>query len=359
MHGYRRWMLIIDIVKKLIATEQTTSQRANHYLNPSDHIWVDESMSCCWYGHVVGLWINMSLPQEYVAIFREFKSRLQINLVVERCQPSCWWWQWYSKQRWLVAGNKGLGQSGICFASIRAAKLLFGNGQRFIRVLKTATKGFPKILISSVKQALYRHDKFIALISKHVNDITISQQGRVAKIYCSTCNAIEKHNRYSWHDDLRVEKISKHHTIGQWGGRIRQFFRLWLWILGLCCLNACRNRTDHVQLNQKEFYSELTEARGAHWQLLQPDRRFVGAKVLLHPQVCCHFKQRRAEWSGWLKLKVTVQECLFISLLWTSGSRRTAGIRRYQGRCKIFRRGPHGHAPPILIMAATVDTIGE
>jgi hypothetical protein len=49
------------------------------------------------------------------------------------------------------------------FASVGAAKELFRNGLRFIGVVKTATRGFPKTFLTAVK--LYQCGDFFALAS--------------------------------------------------------------------------------------------------------------------------------------------------------------------------------------------------
>ncbi len=54
------------------------------------------------------------------------------------------------------------------FASVGAAKELFRNGLKFIGVVKTATKGFPKTFLSSVE--LQSRGDYVALISEPVND---------------------------------------------------------------------------------------------------------------------------------------------------------------------------------------------
>jgi hypothetical protein len=142
------------------------------------------------------------------------------------------------------------------FASVGAAKELYRNGLRFIGVVKTATKGYPKIYLTNVE--LHQRGDFLALASdpssneeprmaafvwmdrerryviatagslaegtpysrcrwRQVNQqpnappekVTLSiQQPHIAETYYSTCAAFDRHNRYC-QDDLRIEKKIK------------------------------------------------------------------------------------------------------------------------------------------------------
>ena len=133
---------------------------------------------------------------------------------------------------------------------------MYRNGLRFIGVVKTATKGFPKIYLTNVE--LHPRGDFLALASdpssneeprmaafvwmdrerryviatagslaegtpysrcrwRQVNQqpnappekVTLSiQQPHIAETYYSTCAAFDRHNRYC-QDDLRIEKKIK------------------------------------------------------------------------------------------------------------------------------------------------------
>jgi hypothetical protein len=133
------------------------------------------------------------------------------------------------------------------YASVGAAKELYRNGLRFIGVVKTATKGFPKTYLTNVE--LHQRGDFLALALdprmaafvwmdrerryfiatagslaegtpysrcrwRQVNQqpnappekVTLSiQQPQTAETYYSTCAAIDRNNRYC-QDDLRIEK---------------------------------------------------------------------------------------------------------------------------------------------------------
>ena len=55
------------------------------------------------------------------------------------------------------------------FASVGAAKELYRNGLRFIGVVKTATRGFPKIFLTTVE--LNQRGDFFALTSDSVDEL--------------------------------------------------------------------------------------------------------------------------------------------------------------------------------------------
>ncbi len=164
-----RWELVDNFVKNV------NDYRSN-YFNPSDLICVDESMSR-WYGQG-GHWINHGLPQ-YVATNRKpengckiqnaacGRSGVMIRLkLVKRADLMG------ADDADEVAGNENnllhgtkvlkqvvspwFGSSRIVcaesyFASVGAAQELFRNGLRFIGVVKTATRGFPKTFLTSVE----------------------------------------------------------------------------------------------------------------------------------------------------------------------------------------------------------------
>jgi hypothetical protein len=138
------------------------------------------------------------------------------------------------------------------FASVGASKELFRNGLRFIGPVKTATRGYPKLFLTSVE--LPNRGDFVALRSnatenspelgalvwmdrerryfisttgsfewgtpyqqcrwRQVNQepnaapqqvmFTITQP-KIAEMYYATCGAIDRHNRLC-QDDLRIEK---------------------------------------------------------------------------------------------------------------------------------------------------------
>ena len=162
-------MLIDDFVKHF------NTYRAD-YFNPSDLICVDESMSR-WYGQG-GHWINHGLPQ-YVAIDRKPENGCEIQNsacgrsgVMLRLKLVKGVDLLGEEEDMVDEGNEGSLLHGtsvlkqvvspwfgsnriVCadsyFASVGAAEELFRNGLRFIGVVKTATKGFPKTYLGSVE----------------------------------------------------------------------------------------------------------------------------------------------------------------------------------------------------------------
>ncbi|KAI2493142.1 Transposase IS4 [Fragilaria crotonensis] len=143
-----RWKLVDDFVANF------NDHRAN-FFSPSDTICVDESMSR-WYGQG-GHWINQGLPQ-YVAIDRKPENGCEIQNAA--CGRSG-----VMLRLKLVKGIDLVGEDDnnddepnessllhdSYFASVGAAKELYRNGLRFIGVVKTATKGFPKTYLTSVE----------------------------------------------------------------------------------------------------------------------------------------------------------------------------------------------------------------
>jgi hypothetical protein len=175
-----RWMLIDDFVKNF-------NKHCESYFNPSDTICVDESMSR-WYGQG-GHWINHGLPQ-YIAIDRKPENGCEIqnaacgrsgvmlrlklvkgadlvgddnenhdrneNNLLHGTQVLKYLVSpWFGSHRIVCADSY--------FASVGAAKELFANGLRFIGVVKTATRGFPKTYLSAVELA--NRGDFLALKS--------------------------------------------------------------------------------------------------------------------------------------------------------------------------------------------------
>jgi hypothetical protein len=170
--------LVDDFVKNF------NDHRAN-YFNPSDPICVDESMSR-WYGQG-GHWINHGLPQ-YVAIDRKPENgceiqnaacgrsgvMLRLKLVKGVDLPGAEEEEFGANETSLLHGTNVLKQVVspwfgsnriVCadsyFASVRVTEELFRNGLRFIGVVKTATRGFPKAFLSSVELA--NRGDFLAL----------------------------------------------------------------------------------------------------------------------------------------------------------------------------------------------------
>ena len=318
-----RWKLVDDFVTNF------NKHQAN-YFNPSDCICVDESMSR-WYRQG-GRWINHGLPQ-YIAIDRKPENgceiqnaacgrsgvMLQLKLVkgvdlvdenddgaptetsllhgtsvlLKVVSP------WFGSHRVVCADSY--------FASVGAAKELFKNGLRFIGVVKTATKGFPKKYLSGIE--LQDRGDFVALTAmpadegdlelasfvwmdrerryfiatagsfEHGTPYTrvrwrqlidkpnappekvnlVIEQPKIAEIYYSTCSAIDKHNRLR-QDDLRIEK--KIETIN-WSTRVNLSIFAMIVVDSWLVYNAFANRGKGEELNQavnqKEFYSVLAE----------------------------------------------------------------------------------------------------
>ncbi|KAI2514170.1 Transposase IS4 [Fragilaria crotonensis] len=312
-----RWKLVDDFVTNF------NDHRADHF-SPSDRICVDESMSR-WYGQG-GHWINHGLPQ-YIVIDRKPENGCEIqnaacgesgvmlrlklvkgvdlvndeddgvptetsllhgtNVLLNVVSP------WFGSHRIVCADSY--------FASVGAANELYKHGLRFIGVVKTATKGFPKSYLSGVE--LERRGDFRALTTampanvgdpqlasfvwmdrerryfiatagslqagtpytrcrwRQVSDepnappqkvnLVVSQP-QIVEIYYSTCSAIDKHNRLR-QDDLRIEK--KVETVN-WSTRVNLSIFAMIVVDSWLVYNAF---TQGRALNQKEFYSVLAE----------------------------------------------------------------------------------------------------
>ncbi|KAI2490544.1 Transposase IS4 [Fragilaria crotonensis] len=315
-----RWRLVDDFVKNF------NDYRAN-YFNPSDLICVDESMSR-WYGKG-GHWINHGLPQ-YIAIDRKPENGCKIqnaacgrsgvmirlklvkgadlmgaddddevagnessllhgtNVLKQVVSP------WFGSNRIVCADSY--------FASVGAAEELFRNGLRFIGVVKTATRGFPKTFLSSVE--LESRGDFLALkrlasdnkpslgafvwmdrerryfistagtleagtpyvrlrwrqLDQAPNaapeQVTFSiQQPKIAEIYYSTCAAIDKHNRLR-QDDLRIEKKIE---TKDWSMRVNLSIFSMIVVDTWLVYSTFKSTPAGVGYNQKEFYAALAE----------------------------------------------------------------------------------------------------
>jgi Transposase IS4 len=268
---YSRWKLVDDFVKNF------NEHRANNF-TPSSNICVDESM-LRWYGQG-GHWINQGLPQ-YIAIDRKPENGCEIQNAA--CGQSG-----VMLQLRLVKGGDLVGDDDdddnadntdlllhgtlvlkklvlpwagtnrlVCadsyFASVGAAKELFNIGLRFIGVVKTATRFFPKQFLSGVELAA-RGD-FLALksVPNQIGDPVLGsfvwmdrerryfiasagsfeagtsytrfrwrqidpkpnappekvvltiEQPKIAELYYTTCAAIDRHNRCR-QDTLGIEK---------------------------------------------------------------------------------------------------------------------------------------------------------
>ena len=288
-------------------------------------ICVDESMSR-WYGQG-GHWINHGLPQ-YVAIDRKPENgceiqnaacgmsgvMLRLKLVKGADLPGSEEEQFGNNDDSLLHGTNVLkhvvspwfgSNRVVCadsyFASVGAAKELFRNGLRFIGVVKTATRGYPKSFLTSVE--LQNRGDFVALRSNATENspelgamvwmdrerryfistagsfewgtpyqrcrwrqvdpapnaapqqvmFTIPQP-KIAEMYYTTCGAIDRHNRLR-QDDLRIEKKIE---TKDWSRRVNLSIFSMIVVDTWLVFNAMRN-TPTVQLNQKEFYSVLSE----------------------------------------------------------------------------------------------------
>ncbi|KAI2491610.1 Transposase IS4 [Fragilaria crotonensis] len=352
-----RWMLIDDFVANF------NDHRAN-YFNPSDRICVDESMSR-WYGQG-GHWINLGLPQ-YVAIDRKPENGCEIqnsacgrsgvmlrlklvkgvDLVGDNDDDA-------PNEDGLLHGTKVLKEVVspwfetnriVCadsyFASVGAAKELFRNGLKFIGVVKTATKGFPKAFLSSVE--LQCRGDFVALVSEPANSddptmaslvnkernadpekVTLTiQQPEVAEIYYSTCAAIDKHNRYR-QDDLRVEKKIETHN---WAMRVNLSIFAMVVVDTWLVFNAFKNQRD-VLLNQKEFYSVLAEELidNCFDQSSGARKRSSPSRQAFQAEACARVVESESPRAGVLVHLTPVKR------LKNSKGEKTSF--RYQGRCK-------------------------
>lgn len=323
-----RWMLVDDFV------DNFNDHRAN-FFSPSETICVDESMSR-WYGQG-GHWINHGLPQ-YVAIDRKPENGCEIqnaacgrsgvmlrlklvkgvDLVGEDtpvrddCNNDQSASLLHGTQVLKAVVSPWFGTNRIVcadsyFASVGAAKELYRNGLRFIGVVKTATKGFPKTYLTSVE--LHQRGDFLALLSEAVDPLSpamsafvwmdrerryfiatagslaegtpytrcrwrqVSQdpnapperitmtikQPQIAELYYSTCGAIDRHNRFR-QDDLRMEKKIE---TKDWSVRVNlSIFAMIIvdsWLVYNAFKNAPLEEEDQRKCLQKEFYSMLAE----------------------------------------------------------------------------------------------------
>ena len=317
-----RWKLVDDFVAAF------NEHRAN-FFNPSDHICVDESMSR-WYGQG-GHWINHGLPQ-YVAIDRKPENGCEIQNAA--CGRSG-----VMLRLKLVKGVDLVGEDNnndpqeasllhgthvlkhvvlpwfgtnriVCadsyFASVGAAKELYRNGLRFIGVVKTATRGFPKSYLTNVE--LHERGDFHAVASNRTNVLdpdmaafvwmdrerryfistagTLSEgtpytrcrwrqvnrvpnappekvimtikQPQIAEVYYSTCGMIDRHNRYR-QDDLRIEKKVE---TKDWSMRVNLSIFSMIVVDTWLVYNAFKNVpeiTRQKEISQKDFYTLLAE----------------------------------------------------------------------------------------------------
>ena len=107
--------------------------------------------------------------------------------VGQRYWPRCWGRQWWTKQwvkflAWYICA-KNCCLTLVClvqialfacvdsylFTSVGAAKELYRNGLRFIGVVKTATRGFPKAFLASVE--LNQRGDFFAFASDSADEL--------------------------------------------------------------------------------------------------------------------------------------------------------------------------------------------
>jgi hypothetical protein len=79
-------------------------------------------------------------------------------------------------------------------------------------------------------------------------------QPKIAEMYYTTCGAIDRHNRLC-QDDLHIEKKIK---TKDWSRRVNLSIFSMIVVDTWLVFNAMRN-TPTVELNQKEFYSVLSE----------------------------------------------------------------------------------------------------
>ena len=261
------WKLVDDFVANF------NNHRAN-YFNPSDTICVDESMSH-WYGQG-GHWINHGLPQ-YVAIVRKPENGCEIQ---QNCTSACGRSGVMLCLK-LVKGIDLIGEEDndessllhgtqmlqtvvspwfglnriVCansyFASVGAAKERYQNDLRFIGIVKTATRGFPKAFLASVQlnhcgdsfalasdsadkldpamaafMSMDRERRYFIATAGALSEgmpytrcqweqmgqdrnapperVTMTiKQPQIFEIYYNSCDAIDRHNRFH-QDNLRI-----------------------------------------------------------------------------------------------------------------------------------------------------------
>ena len=305
-----RWRLVDDFVRNF------NDHRAETFI-PSEKICVDESISR-WYG-LGGYWINLGLPQ-YVAIDRKPENGCEIQnsacgdsgvmlrlklvktaeaedhnvqedessiphgakILRELVQP------WVNTERIVCADSY--------FASVKAARLMLQLGFRFIGVVKTATKQFPMVYLSTVEFAARGDTKAVIANDEHGDYLAfvwmdrerryfiatagsmeaggpyqrtrwrqVNQeenappelvemeipQPKAAEIYYDTASSIDQHNRCR-QDDLSIER-----KLGtkDWSKRVN------LSILGMCVVDSWfvyRGCTGS-QESQSDFYTALAE----------------------------------------------------------------------------------------------------
>ena len=306
-----RWMLVDDFVTNF-------NEHRQNFFYPSEMICVDESMSR-WYGQG-GHWINHGLPQ-YVALDRKPENgceiqnaacgvsgvMLRLKLVKGANLPGVEDEDFADNSNSLLHGTRVLkhlvspwfgSHRIVCadsyFASVGAANELFRNGLRFIGVVKTATRGFPKQILTSVE--LQSRGDFFALKAnatartpalgamvwmdrerryfistagsfeagtpyertrwRQVDQtpnaapeqvVFTIPQPKIAEIYYSTCGSIDRHNRLR-QDDLCIEKKVE---TKDWSRRVNLSIFSMIVVDTWLVFNALRN-TPQLELNQKE-----------------------------------------------------------------------------------------------------------
>ena len=262
--------------------------------------------------------------------------------------------------------HRGLVLTELC-EQIPTLLQLYKNGLRFIGVMKTATKGFPKSYLSGVE--LERRGDFCALTAMPANEgdpelasfvwmgrerqyfiatagslqaglpytrcrwrqvsdepnappqkvNLIVSQPKIAEIYYSTCSAIDKHNRLR-QDDLRIEK--KVETVN-WSTRVNLSIFAMVVVDSWLVYNAF---TQGRVLNQKEFYSVIAE------ELIDNDynnrgRPSAATRRSFQQEACI-----KAVESGSPKLGVLAHLTPIKSFKNNIKGQQTTF--RYQGRCK-------------------------
>ena len=381
-HEQWRWKLVDDFV------EAFNLHRKENF-TPSHMICVDESISR-WYGHG-GHWINAGLPC-YVAIDRKPENgceiqnsacgvsgimlRLKLVKNVEAEEASqqdpdreeneglihgCVVLKdlvepWYDSGRVICADSY--------FASVSTAVETARLGLRFIGVVKTATRQFPKAYLSSlpldsrgawkgVKTTIDETDLyafvwvdrerryFISNTSslRHGQPIERSRlrqmeptetnaeplqhtfsidQPLATQLYYDTCGKIDLHNRRR-HDTLRLEKKLE---VKDWSKRVN------LSILGMTIVDSFLLYSQLVDQDEKEpdFYTLLAEELIDNtYDSVSPRKRRAGANDNANPSPDAIGED------GHLKAGISVH------LSPTKRRRKDKQHQKMQGNCKVCK----------------------
>jgi hypothetical protein len=309
-----RWLLVDDFVTNINA------HRASNFI-PSHHICVDESMAR-WYG-LGGHWINMGLPQ-YIAIDRKPENGCEIQnsacgicgvmmclKLVKTAAHDEEEAALQEDESGMLHGTKVLKSLVdkwaytdriVCadsyFASVSCADEMRRIGLKFIGVVKTATKKFPKPWLSAYemvnrgerKGLIVKDDSGRAILMAYVwmdrdrryfitNTSSLSEgrpyirqrwrqvdqepnaepelvdlvvsQPKACEVYYSTCGLIDQHNRHR-QDTLCLEKkIETKNWATRVGSSLLAMMIVDSWLV--------YSQATKTQESQQDYYAHLAE----------------------------------------------------------------------------------------------------